>query len=97
MSRRKSQVGKTRPLDRRPCDTCGELIFFAFSPVSESWRALTAEPVTDDRRAFAARAPLLGPETHHVVVQCQAEARRSCSLRTDLGSHTASISGGSHG
>ena len=53
MSRRKSQVGKTRPLDRRPCDTCGESIFFAFSPVSESWRALTAEPVTDDRRAFA--------------------------------------------
>lgn len=25
MSRRKSQVGKTRPLDRRPCDSCGEL------------------------------------------------------------------------
>ena len=53
MTRRKSQVGKTRPLDRRPCDTCGEPIFFAYSPVSESWRALTAEPVTDDRRAFA--------------------------------------------
>ena len=53
MSRRKSQVGKTRPLDRRPCDTCGESIFFAFSPVSDSWRALTAEPVSDDRRAFA--------------------------------------------
>ena len=53
MTRRKSQVGKTRPLDRRQCDTCGESIFFAFSPVSESWRALTAEPVTDDRRAFA--------------------------------------------
>lgn len=46
---------------------------------------------------LAPRAPLLGLETHHVVVQCQAEARRSCSLRTDLGSHTASISGGSHG
>ena len=53
MTRRKSQVGKTRPLDRRQCDTCGESIFFAYSPVSESWRALTAEPVTDDRRAFA--------------------------------------------
>lgn len=53
MTRRKSQVGKTRPLDRRQCDTCGESIFFAFSPVSDSWRALTAEPVSDDRRAFA--------------------------------------------
>lgn len=53
MTRRQSQVGKTRPLDRRPCDTCGELIFFAFSPVSNSWRALTAEPVSDDRRAFS--------------------------------------------
>ena len=53
MTRRKSLVGNTRPLDRRPCDSCGESIFFAFSPVFESWRALTAEPVTDDRRAFA--------------------------------------------
>lgn len=53
MTRRRSQVGKTRPLDRRPCDTCGELIFFAYSPVSSSWRPLTAQPVSDDRRAFA--------------------------------------------
>jgi hypothetical protein len=54
MTRRKASFrGSLRPLDRRPCDSCGESIFFAFSPVSESWRALTAEPVTDDRRAFA--------------------------------------------
>ena len=53
MAHRKSQVGKTRPLDHRPCDTCGESIFFAFSPVSESWRALNADQVTDDRKAFA--------------------------------------------
>jgi len=34
MTRRKSLVGNTRPLDRRPCDSCGESIFFAFSPVN---------------------------------------------------------------
>ena len=54
MTRRKASFrGSPGPLDRRPCDSCGEDIFFAFSPVSSSWRALTAEPVTDDRRAFA--------------------------------------------
>lgn len=53
MSRRKSQVGKTRPLDRRPCATCGESIFFAYNPVTESWRPLSAEPVSDARRSLA--------------------------------------------
>lgn len=51
---RKSATGKQRPLDVRPCETCGEDIFFALrAPIGGSWRALNAAPVTDDRKAFA--------------------------------------------
>lgn len=51
---RKSATGKQRPLDLRPCESCGEDIFFALrAPIGNSWRPLDARPVTDDRKAFA--------------------------------------------
>lgn len=51
--RRRSLLGTTRPLDRRPCDTCGEPIFFAQRIPSDQWRAFTATPAGVNHRPFA--------------------------------------------
>lgn len=53
-----TRTGKTRPLDKRPCETCGEPIFFAlrvplYAGGPAVWRAMDAAPVTGDLRAPA--------------------------------------------
>ena len=45
---------KTSPLDRRPCrDGCGVDVIVAQRMPIGKWRALNADQVTDDRKAFA--------------------------------------------